>query len=103
MLNAGLRSDSFDNGNAVGESFISLDNQLAYRIGTTFDVNGDGSEKLGLFIGTYYLPIAANTNIRMAGAETYIQEYFVLEFLTFYDCCFFRRFGLIPYLIIFVD
>ena len=79
LLNAGLRSDSFDNGNAVGESFISLDNQLAYRIGTTFDVNGDGSEKLGLFIGTYYLPIAANTNIRMAGAETYIQEYFVLE------------------------
>ena len=78
LLNAGLRSDSFDNGNAAGKSFIALDNQMAYRIGTTFDVNGDGS-KLGLFLGTYYLPFAANTNIRMAGGETYIQEYYVLQ------------------------
>ena len=52
---------------------------MAYRIGTTFDVNGDGSEKLGLFLGTYYLPFAANTNIRMAGGETYIQEYYILQ------------------------
>ena len=79
LLNAGLRSDNFENGDAAGSPFISLDNQLAYRIGTTFDVNGDGSEKLGLFLGTYYLPFAANTNIRMAGAETYIQEYFILD------------------------
>ncbi len=93
LLNAGLRSDSFDNGDAGGSSFISLDNQIAYRIGATFDVNGDGSEKLGLFLGTYYLPFAANTNIRMAGAETYIQEYYILtgiddskgEFRPIYD------------------
>ena len=48
-------------------------------MGATFDVNGDGSEKFGIFAGTYYLPIAANTNIRLAGAETYIHEFYRLD------------------------
>ncbi len=78
-LNAGIRSDNFNNMNAVGESFIELENQVAYRLGATFDVNGDGSEKFGIFAGTYYLPIAANTNIRLAGAETFIHEFYRLD------------------------
>jgi hypothetical protein len=78
-LNAGLRSDNFNNMNAAGESFVKLDNQVAYRIGATFDVNGDGSEKFGIFAGTYYLPIAANTNIRLSGAETFVHEFYRLD------------------------
>jgi hypothetical protein len=72
----GLRSESFDNKNASGESFIKIDNQIAPRLGISWDVNGDGESKLFANYGRYHLPVAANTNIRMAGAETYIHDYY---------------------------
>lgn len=74
----GLRSESFDNKNANGESFIKIDNQIAPRLGVTWDVNSDGETKLFANYGRYHLPVAANTNIRMAGAETYIHTYYEL-------------------------
>ena len=72
----GLRSESFNNKNASGNSFIKVDNQLAPRLGISWDVNGDGESKVFANFGRYHLPIAANTNIRMAGAETYIHDYY---------------------------
>jgi hypothetical protein len=75
----GLRNESFENLNAEGETFIKIDDQLAPRLGLSWDVFGDGESKLYANYGQYYLPVAANTNIRMAGAELYTVNYYVLE------------------------
>ena len=75
-LNIGLRTSTFDNKNATGETFVKTEDQDALRLGATYDIDGDGSRKLFASWGEYYLPIAANTNIRMAGGETYIHTYY---------------------------
>jgi hypothetical protein len=75
VINAGIRNDSFENFNGAGESFVKLSNQWALRLGAVYDLMGDGDSKLWASYGRYYLPVAANTNIRLSGAETYIQEY----------------------------
>ncbi|MGS2720485.1 TonB-dependent receptor [Paraglaciecola aestuariivivens] len=75
VINAGLRNDSFENFNGAGESFIDLSNQWALRLGAVYDVNGDGDSKVWASYGRYYLPVAANTNIRLSGAETYIHDF----------------------------
>jgi hypothetical protein len=41
-----------------------------------WDPKGDGTSKVFANYGQYYLPIAANTNIRMSGGETYIHDYY---------------------------
>jgi hypothetical protein len=74
-VNLGLRSEKFKNYNADGIIFIETDDQIAPRIGATYDLRGDGRTLLSAFFGRYYMPIAANTNIRMSGAELFIQEY----------------------------
>ncbi len=78
-LNLGLRNESFNNKNAVGESFIKVDNQLAPRLGFTWDPHGDGDSKVYGSYGRYYLPIASNTNIRMSGAEFFTEEWYVAQ------------------------
>jgi hypothetical protein len=75
-LNLGLRNDSFTNYNADGDEFVAIDNQIAPRLGATWDINGDGESKLYVTIGRYYLPVAANTNVRLAGAETYNRTWY---------------------------
>lgn len=74
-LNVGIRNETFKNLNAAGEPFVEADNQIAPRIGLVWDPTGDGKNRVTAFYGRYYMPIAANTNIRMAGSENYIQEY----------------------------
>ncbi len=76
MLELGIRNESFKNLNGEGESFIEIDNQWAPRASVSWDVTGDGTHKLFANYGLYYLPIAANTNIRMAGSETYIHDFY---------------------------
>ncbi len=78
-LTLGLRNDSFTNYNADGDEFVSIDNQIAPRLGASWDINGDGDSKLFVTAGRYYLPVAANTNIRLAGAETYIHTWYEYE------------------------
>ena len=74
-LNLGIRNSSFANNDANGDTFIDVSGQKAYRLGATYDLTGDGSDKLSVFIGKYFLPIAANTNIRLAGGENYVHTY----------------------------
>ena len=76
-LTIGLRNDSFANYNAAGETFLDVEDKQAWRLGATYDVFGDKSTKLTAFYGRYYLPIAGNTNIRLAGAEDFIQDFYV--------------------------
>jgi len=78
-LTMGLRSESFDNKNSNGDSFIKIDNQIAPRFGATWDVDGDGKSKVFFTAGRYHLPIASNTNVRLGGAELFTQTYFALN------------------------
>jgi outer membrane receptor protein involved in Fe transport len=78
-LNIGLRRSTYDNKNAEGKTFVKVEDQDAMRLGASYDIYGDGSSKLFYSFGEYYLPIAANTNIRMAGGETYIHTWYKQE------------------------
>ncbi|MFP1131709.1 TonB-dependent receptor domain-containing protein [Asticcacaulis sp. W401b] len=73
-LNLGLRADKFTNKNAAGDAFIETDYLIAPRVGLSYDVYGDKSMKMTAFFGRYYLPIAGNTNIRLAGGELFTQK-----------------------------
>lgn len=78
-LSLGLRWDSFDNKNSNGESFVKIDDMIAPRIGATWDINGDGESKLFANVGRYFLPVASNTNVRLAGNEFDVRKYYVLN------------------------
>ncbi|SEI60830.1 TonB-dependent receptor [Frateuria terrea] len=67
VLNAGLRNDSFDNQDAAGRSYIKIDQQMAPRLGFSWDMKGDGTTKLFGNLGRYYLPVANVINIKQAG------------------------------------
>jgi len=75
-LELGIRNESFTNKNASGGIFVEVEDQWAPRLSAVYDLTGDGVSKVFGSFGEYYLPIAANTNIRMAGNETYIHEYY---------------------------
>ena len=75
-FNLGLRTDTFDNRNAANESFIKSDNLISPRAGLSYDLFGDKTTKLTASVGRYYLPIAANSNIRMAGGESFTEKYY---------------------------
>lgn len=78
-LHMGVRHEEFDNRNAAGDTFIELDDQWAPRLGVSFDPTGDESSRIYANYGRYYLPIAANTNIRLAGAEFFTEHYYPLQ------------------------
>lgn len=73
-LNLGIRNEGFENENIDGVAFVDLQDQWAPRLGFTYDVTGDRSSKLFGFYGRYFLPVAVNTNQRLAGAEFFIQD-----------------------------
>lgn len=76
LLYAGLRSESFDNRNGDGVSFVKADNLLAPRLGFSWDVQGDSSLKVFGNAGRYYIPVASNTNIRATQGETFEQRFY---------------------------
>nr|WP_315485942.1 TonB-dependent receptor plug domain-containing protein [uncultured Undibacterium sp.] len=69
LVYGGVRSESFDNKNGDGVSFVDRKNLLAPRLGAAWDVNGDASMKVYGNFGRYYIPVASNTNIRGSSAE----------------------------------
>ena len=75
----GLRNEYFNNENSEGDSFIEVDNQWAPRLGLSWDVAGAGETRVFANYGRYHLPIANNTNVRLAGAESDVSRYFVDE------------------------
>lgn len=76
VVTAGLRNESFNNKNASGVDFINVKNTWAPRIGAAWDVNGNASLKVYGNAGRYYIPVMANTNVRLSGAETDIQSWY---------------------------
>ncbi len=75
-LSLGLRNEAFKNYNKAGEKFIDVDNQWAPRLGASWDVFGNGESKVFANYGRYFLPVATNTNIRLAGDELYTRQLF---------------------------
>ncbi|WP_299805854.1 TonB-dependent receptor [uncultured Shewanella sp.] len=71
----GLRSESFENLNADGNTFIEIENQLAPRLGISWDPMDDGESKIFANWGRYHIPVASNTNVRLAGSELYTAEW----------------------------
>ena len=68
VFNAGVRVESFDNKNGEGDTYISIKNQFAPRLGLSWDINGDQQSKLFANAGRYFLPVANVINIKQAGA-----------------------------------
>jgi len=79
-LNLGVRSESFENSNINGEVFVDIKDQIAPRLGVTYDVFGDRNSKLFGFYGRYFLPVAVNTNQRLASRELYFRDIYKLDF-----------------------
>jgi len=75
-LQIGLRNDRYDYKNAAGESYISIDDQWAPRLGFSWDPFGAGVDRVYGSFGDYYLPIASNTSIRASSGEEFTYEYF---------------------------
>jgi hypothetical protein len=72
----GIRNESFTNLNSVGGSFIDVKNTWAPRLGFSWDVHGDSTFKVFANAGRYYIPVYANTNVRLAGSELDYIEYY---------------------------
>ncbi|HWS77529.1 MAG TPA: TonB-dependent receptor [Thermomonas sp.] len=76
MLYLGLRGETFENKNADGIAFAESDTLWAPRLGFSWDVKGDASMKVFGNAGRYYIPVAGNTSVRMAGAEGYTENFY---------------------------
>ncbi|MCG8274884.1 TonB-dependent receptor [Stenotrophomonas sp. NLF4-10] len=79
LLVLGIRNEQFDNRNALGETFTKQTNQWAPRVGLSWNIGGDSKRKFFANAGRYHLPVAGNTNIRLAGAEFFTEQFFVLD------------------------
>ena len=79
LLNFGVRSESFENKTATGDTFVKVKNTLAPRAGVTWDLSGNGKTKVYANAGRYYIPVYSNTNARLSGAETYYQEFYKFD------------------------
>ena len=76
MVYLGIRNESFTNLNSLGGTFIDVKDTWAPRLGFSWDVNGDSSFKVFANAGRYYIPVYANTNVRLAGSELDYFEYY---------------------------
>jgi outer membrane receptor protein involved in Fe transport len=65
-LTLGLRSDVATNYGKTGVAFVKLDNQIAPRLGLTYDPTGEGTSKIFANYGQYFFPVPINTNYRTA-------------------------------------
>ena len=79
LLYGGIRNEAFENKNAVGGTFIDINNTWAPRLGFSWDMAGDSTRKLFGNAGRYFIPVMANTNVRLAGAETFWEEFYTFS------------------------
>jgi hypothetical protein len=79
MLYGGLREETFDNKDGLGRSTVKSSDQLAPRLGFSWDVTGDATNKVFGSLGRYYIPVASNTNIRASRAEYEDQSFYLFS------------------------
>ncbi len=78
QINVGVRNDSFINKNAEGTTFYDSGSLWAPRVGFSVDPIGDGQTKIYGSFSRYFLPVATNTNVRLAGPELDYTAYYQL-------------------------
>ncbi|NQZ25587.1 MAG: TonB-dependent receptor [Colwellia sp.] len=78
-VNLGVRVSNFSNTTGSGEKYVDLKNQVAPRLGFSYDLLGDGESKLYGSIGRYFQPVSPNTNVRMASAAYDNHTYYRLD------------------------
>ncbi|MDO9285116.1 MAG: TonB-dependent receptor [Aquabacterium sp.] len=76
VASVGIRNESFKNKNADGVPFINIKNTWAPRLAASWDVQGDASLKVFGNLGRYYIPVYANTNVRLSGAELDYRDFY---------------------------
>lgn len=81
-LNLGVRLEDMTNRNVNDNIFVEFDNMIDYRTGFTYELGADRRSRVYGFVGTTHLPVAQNTNVRLAGSEVFDQSFFTFEGLT---------------------
>lgn len=76
LLYGGIRNEQFKNLNADDVPFIDVKDTWAPRLGASWDVGGKSDLKLFSTVGRYYIPVYANTNVRLSGRELDFQEFY---------------------------
>jgi len=76
LLSLGLRNEQFTNFDGMGRPYISQRNQLAPRVGFSWDFRGDATLKLFGNAGRYHLATPNQAAIRGASASLNTVEYF---------------------------
>ena len=66
VLYLGARKDQLQNYGSTGVKFVDFDQPWAPRLGVSWDPKADGESKVYATWGRYYLPVANNTNYRVA-------------------------------------
>ncbi len=74
-LQLGLRNDRFSNQGVDGRSYYESGNLWAPRLGASFDLFGDRSTKVYGYFGKYYLPMAGDLNLAVAGGVVTYTRY----------------------------
>lgn len=75
LLYGGVRQETFQNKNALGEIFIENKDLIGPRLGFSWDVKGDSSLKVFANAGRYFIPVANNTNVRASRIEFFDTSY----------------------------
>ncbi|RYY10680.1 MAG: TonB-dependent receptor, partial [Alphaproteobacteria bacterium] len=81
-LQLGVRDDRFSNQGVNGESFYKSGDQWAPRLGASYDVFGDSKTKVYGYYGKYYLPLAGDINLNVAGQLVTYTRYNLLNGLS---------------------
>lgn len=76
LLSLGVRNEQFTNFNGDGIEYVSQRNQIAPRLGFSWDVNGDSTLKVFGNAGRYHLPLPNNVAVRAASGQTFVREWF---------------------------
>jgi hypothetical protein len=82
QFNLGVRDDRFISKNVDGEAFFKSGDNWAPRLGFTVDPAGSGRTKIYGSFSRYFLPVAVNTNVRLAGSELDYDAYSLFNGLT---------------------
>lgn len=76
LVSLGLRDEAFENYNGAGERYLKMDNQIAPRLGVSWDVRGDSSLKLFANAGRYHVGVPNRVAERGAGGSVNTTQYY---------------------------
>ena len=72
-VNYGVRLVDFENTVSTGAAYADLDGNVAPRLAATWDINGEGKNKVYATYGRYFQPVASRMNITQGSSSI---EYF---------------------------